>query len=295
MARPTTNTISQAGRQVEATARAALRDPLRNPWVEPLARMGYAARGVVYALVGILAIQTAFGSRGNQQTDTRSALQWVAEQSTALLWLLALGLFGYALWRVVQGVLDPENKGSDPKGLAVRAGMVASGLIYGGLAMAAVRMATGANNAGNNAGDAGSGGTQGWTADLMTKPFGRWLVAIAGIAVIVSGFVQLRDGWTEKFRKHLKEQEMDANEKRLAVRTGKLGLIARGIVFLLSGWFLIRAALQFNPAEARGLGGALETLASQPAVAWLLGLVALGLIAFGAYSILLARYRRIVY
>ena len=284
MARPTTNTISHAGRQVERSARAAL----RNPWVEPLARLGYAARGVVYALVGILAIQTAFGSRGNQQTDTRSALQWVAEQSTALLWLLALGLFGYALWRVVQGVLDPENKGSDPKGMAQRMGMVASGLIYGGLALAAVRMATGS-------GEGSGGGTQGFTADLMTKPFGRWLVAIAGIAVIVSGFVQLRDGWTEKFRKHLKEQEMDANEKRLALHTGKLGLIARGIVFLLSGWFLIRAALQFNAAEARGLGGALETLASQPSGAWLLGLVAAGLIAFGAYSILLARYRRIVY
>jgi hypothetical protein len=275
--------ISQAGRQVETTARAAL----RNPWVEPLARLGYAARGVVYALVGILAIQTAFGARGNQRTDTRSALQWVAEQSTALLWLLALGLFGYALWRVVQGVLDPENKGTDFKGLAVRAGMVASGLIYGSLALAAVRIASGSRDAG--------GGTQGWTADLMTRPFGRWLVAIAGIAVLVSAFVQLRDGWTEKFRKHLKEQEMDANERQLAVKTGKLGLIARGIVFLLSGWFLIRAALQFNPAEARGLGGALETLASQPAGAWLLGLVALGLIAFGAYSILLARYRRIVY
>lgn len=284
MARPTTNTISHAGHQVEQTARAAL----RNPWVEPLARLGYAARGVVYSLVGILAIQTAFGARGNQRTDTRSALQWVAEQSTALLWLLALGLFGYALWRIVQGTLDPENKGTDPKGLAQRAAMVASGLIYGSLALAATRIASGA-------GDAGNGGTQGFTADLMSKPFGRWLVAIAGIAVIVSGFVQLRDGWTEKFRKHLKEQEMDANEKRLAVKTGKLGLIARGIVFLLSGWFLIRAALQYNPAEARGLGGALEALASQPAGAWLLGLVALGLIAFGAYSILLARYRRIVY
>jgi Domain of Unknown Function (DUF1206) len=287
MARPTTNTISHAGRQVEQTARAAL----RNPWVEPLARLGYAARGAVYSLVGILAIQTAFGARGNQQTDTRSALQWVAEQSTALLWLLALGLFGYALWRVVQGVLDPENKGSDPKGLAVRAGMVVSGLIYGGLAMAAVRMASGSGDASGGSG----GGTQGFTADLMTKPFGRWLVAIAGIAVIISGLTQIRDGWTEKFRKHLKEQEMDPTEQRLAVRTGKLGLIARGIVFLLSGWFLIRAALQFNPAEARGLGGALETLASQPAGSWLLGLVALGLIAFGAYSILLARYRRIVY
>lgn len=284
MARPTTNTISHAGHRVEQTARAAL----RNPWVEPLARLGYAARGAVYSIVGILAVQTAFGARGNQQTDTRSALQWVAEQSTALLWLLALGLFGYALWRIVQGTLDPENKGSDPKGLAQRAAMVASGLIYGSLAIAATRIASGA-------GDSGSGGTQGFTADLMTKPFGRWLVAIAGIAVIVSGFVQLRDGWTEKFRKHLKEQEMDPNEQRLAVKTGKLGLIARGIVFLLSGWFLIRAALQYNPAEARGLAGALETLASQPAGPWLLGLVALGLIAFGAYSILLARYRRIVY
>jgi hypothetical protein len=288
MARPTTSTISHAGHQVEQTARAALHYSLRNPWVEPLARLGYAARGVVYSLVGILAIQTAFGARGNQRTDTRSALQWVAEQSTALLWLLALGLFGYALWRIVQGTLDPENKGTDPKGLAHRTAMVASGLIYGSLALAATRIASGA-------GDAGSGGTQGFTADLMSRPFGRWLVAIAGIAVIVSGFVQLRDGWTGKFRRHLKEQEMDANEQRLAVKTGKLGLIARGIVFLLSGWFLIRAALQFNPAEARGLGGALETLASQPAGAWLLGLVALGLIAFGAYSILLARYRRIVY
>ena len=277
-----TTNVSQAGRQVEQTARAAL----RNPWVERLARLGYAARGVVYALVGILAIQTAFGARGNQETDTRSALGVVAEQSTALLWLLALGLFGYALWRVIQGVLDPENKGTDPKGLAQRAGMVISGLLYGSLALAAVRIASGSGGSG--------GDRQGWTAELMTKPFGRWLVALAGIAVIVSGLVQLRDGWTEKFRKHLKLNEMDAQEQRLALHTGKLGLIARGIVFLLSGWFLIQAALRFNAGEARGLAGALETLAQQPSGAWLLGFVALGLIAFGAYSILLARYRRIV-
>jgi hypothetical protein len=281
-----TTNISRAGRQVENTARAAL----RNPWVERLARLGYAARGVVYALVGILAIQTAFGARGNQRTDTRSALQMVAEQSQALLWLLALGLFGYALWRVIEGVMDAAGKGSDPKGLAKRAAMVASGLIYGGLAMAAVRIASGS---GGGSGTSGSGGSQGWTAELMTKPFGRWLVALAGIAVIVSGLAQIRNGWTEKFRKHLKMQEMDANEQRLAVHTGKLGLIARGIVFLFSGWFLIQAARRFDPGEARGLAGALESLAQQPYGAWLLGFVALGLIAFGAYSLLLARYRRI--
>jgi hypothetical protein len=280
--------ISQAGRQVEQTARAAI----RNPWVERLARMGIAARGVVYALVGILAMQTAFGNRGNQETDTRSALQMVAEQSRALLWLLALGLFGYALWRVIQGVMDPENKGSDPKGLAIRAGRVVSGLIYGGLALAAVRIA---NGSGGGDSGAGGGNTQEWTAELMTKPFGRWLIALIGIGIMIGGLWQIWRGWNEKFRKNLKLQEMDATEQKLAINTGKLGLIARGIVFLLSGWFVLQAALRFDPSEARGLAGALDALARQPSGPWLLAFVALGLIAFGAYSLLLARYRRIVF
>jgi hypothetical protein len=271
---------------VEATGRNAV----RGPWIEWLARFGYAARGAVYSIVGLLAIQTAFGERG-QATDTQGALQTVARQSTALLWLLALGLLGYAIWRILQGALDPENKGHEPKGLVQRGAMVASGLIYGGLAVAAFRMASGTGGGGGTQG----GGQQGFTAELMTKPFGRWLVALAGLAIIVSGLVQIYDGWTEKFRKHFKTQEMDANEQRLAVNTGKLGLIARGIVFLMSGWFLVQAALRFDPSQARGLGGALETLAAQPYGPWLLGLVALGLLAFGAYSILLARYRRIVF
>lgn len=285
MARTTApNPLAAAGRQAENAARAAL----RSPWIEPLARAGYAARGAVYTLIGLLAIQTAMGSRA-QATDTRGVLQTVAQQSVALLWLLALGLFGYAVWRVVQGLLDAENKGREPKGLAVRAGQVISGLIYGGLALAAVRIASGSGGGG-----AGSG-TQAWTAELMTKPFGRWLVAIAGICVIVSGLAQLRRGWTEKFRRNLKEQEMNESERRLAINAGKAGLIARGVVFLISGWFLIQAARRFDPSEATGLGGALEALARQPYGSWLLGLVALGLVAFGAYSILLARYRRIVY
>ncbi|HSG38386.1 MAG TPA: DUF1206 domain-containing protein, partial [Thermoanaerobaculia bacterium] len=230
-----------------------------------------------------------FGSRGGQATGTEGALQTVARQSTALLWLLAFGLLGYAVWRILQGALDPENKGHDPKGLAQRGAMLVSGLVYGGLALAAFRMASGAS------GGSQGGGQQGFTAELMTKPFGRWLVALAGLAVIVSGLYQIHNGWTEKFRKHFKTQEMDANEQRLAVNTGKMGLIARGIVFLMTGWFLIQAARSFDPSQARGLSGALETLAAQPYGPWLLGLVALGLLAFGAYSILLARYRRIVF
>jgi len=275
MARSTGSTFAQMG---IGTAR---------PWLERLARIGYAARGTVYALVGFLAVETALGTR-SRVTDTRGALQEIAGRSTALLWLIALGLAGYALWRIVQGFLDPEHKGTDLKGLAHRVGRVGSGLIYGGLAWAAVKIALGAHAAG------GGRAYQAWTAKLMSEPFGRWLVAAVGIGVIAGGLFQIRRGWTEKFRKEIRLQEMDATERKLAINSGKLGLIARGVVFLISGWFLIQAAWRFDPSQARGLGGALAALAGQPHGAILLGLVAVGLIAFGAYSLLLARYGRIV-
>jgi hypothetical protein len=270
-------------------AEQAVRSMVRNPWVERLARFGYAARGVVYALIGLLAIQAAFGGRGaiEQQATPQGALQRIAEQSRLLLVLVAIGLAGYALWRFVQAVLDPENKGSDPKGLAKRGSMLASGIGYAGLALLAARIVSG--------GGGGNAGNQETAATLMDKPFGRWLVVLAGLGVIASAVYQLYEAYTKKFRKRLKLEEMDANEERLATHTGQLGLAARGIAFLVSGWFLVQAGLRYDPEQARGLGGALEALASQPYGPWLLGLVALGLIAYGAYSFLQARYRKIVF
>lgn len=282
----TRGTLEQAGQQAGQAVRSAVHN---NPWVEPLARFGYAARGVVYAVAGLLAIQAAFGG-GGQTTGQEGALQRIAEQSRFLLVLVAIGLAGYALWRFVQAVLDPEGKGTDPKGLAVRGMRVASGIVYSGLAITAARLASGSGG-----GRGGGEGSVGFTANLMSKPFGRWLVVLAGLAVIVSAFYQLKESYTKKFRERLKLQEMNADEERLATRTGQLGLAARGIVFLIAGWFLVQAGLRFDPSQARGLGGALETLASQPYGPWLLGLVALGLVAFGAYSFLEARYRRIVF
>jgi hypothetical protein len=276
-------------------AEQAVRGAVRNPWVERLARFGYAARGVVYAVIGLLAIQAAYSGRGSQdlaqEATPQGALQRIAEQSRLLLVLVAIGLAGYALWRFVQAGLDTENKGSDGKGLVKRASMAMSGIIYAGLAIAAIRLASGKGSGGGGT----SGGSQGFTADLMSKPFGRWLVILAGIAVIVSGCYELYDAWSKKFHNRLKLQEMSADEERLATRTGQAGLAARGIVFLLSGWFLIQSGLKYDPSQAQGLGGALEALARQPSGPWLLGLVALGLIAYGAYSFLQARYRRILF
>lgn len=283
MAQTTRGTIEQAGRRVEHAARAAGR-----PWVEPLARFGYAARGVVYAFIGVLAVQAAFFGRG-RTTGPEGAIQTIAEQSQILLALIAIGLIGYALWRFVQGILDPENKGTDPKGLAQRGAMIASGIVYTGLALLALRLVT------HDGGSASSGGQASFTAKMLALPFGRALVILAGIAVIASALHHFYQAYTKKFQKHFKTGEMNADEQRLAVHTGQLGLAARGVAFLITGWFLIQAALRYDPSQARGLGGALDTLAQQPYGPWLLGIVALGLVAYGAYSFLEARYRRIVF
>jgi len=279
------STVEQAGNQAEQAVRRAA----RNPWVERLARFGLAARGLVYAVVGLLAVQTAFFGRG-ATTDTRGAIQKIAEQSRPLLALVAIGLVGYALWRFSQALLDPENKGRDAKGLLKRGAMLGSGIIYSGLAWAAFRILTGQGSAGS-----AGGGNERITATVLDKPFGRWLVALAGLAVIAGGLQQLHRAWKRSFEEKLNLGQMDATERRLALRTGQLGLAARGIVFLLTGSFLVRAAWTYDASEARGLRGALDTLASQPHGPWLLGAVALGLVAFGAYSFLEARYRRIVF
>jgi hypothetical protein len=284
MAQTTRGTLEQAGRQVERAARNAGR-----PWVEPLARFGYAARGVVYAFIGVLAIQAAFFGRG-RTTGAEGAIQEIAEKSQILLVLIAIGLFGYALWRFVQGILDPENKGNDAKGLVKRGAMVVSGFIYGGLALLAFRLIS-QNGGGSASGDSQSS----TTATMLSMPFGRGLVILAGISVIVAALHQIHQAWTKKFQKRMKTAEMSPDEQRLAIHTGQLGLASRGVAFLIVGWFLIRAALRYDPSQAQGLGGALETLATQPYGPYLLGIVAAGLVAYGAYSFLQARYRRIVF
>ena len=283
MAQTTRGTIEQVGRRAEQAARTAGR-----PWVEPLARFGYAARGVVYAFIGVLAIQAAFFGRG-RTTGPEGAIQTIAEQSRILLVLIAIGLFGYALWRFVQGVLDPENKGTDPKGLVKRGAMVASGIIYSGLALLAVRLIS------QGGGGAAGSSQSNTTATALSMPFGRALVILAGISVIVAAAYQIYEAWTKKFQKRMKMGEMSPEERRLAIHTGQLGLAARGVAFLITGWFLIQAALRHDASQAQGLGGALETLASQPYGPFLLGLVAAGLVAYGAYSFLQARYRQIIF
>jgi hypothetical protein len=277
--------MKQTARQAEQHARRAA----QHPQVEQLMRVGYVAKGLVYAIVGVLAAQAAFGA-GGATTDTQGALRTLVNQpfGTFLLALVALGLVGYALWRFVAAAFDPDGKGTDAKGMATRAGYVLSGVAYLGLALAAAQLALG------NGGASGGDNTQDWTARVLAVPFGRWLVGGAGVVVIGVAVMQLYRAYSANFRQKLKLGTMSQTEEVWVTRLGRFGLAARGVVFAIIGGFLALAALQYDPGEARGLGGALALLAQQPFGPWLLGLVALGLLAYGLYTATLVRYRRML-
>jgi TRAP-type C4-dicarboxylate transport system permease small subunit len=259
-------------------------------WIVPLARFGYAAKGVVYIIIGGLAALAAF-TRGGRTTDSRGAFEEILSQSYGklLLGAIAVGMAAYAIWRIVQAIKDTENKGSDAKGIARRIGYAAIGIIHIGLAYSAAQLIFGSGG-----GSRGDAAPKEWTATLLAQPFGRWLVGAVGLGFVAFAVSQFYKAYTAKFREKLKTNEMDEKTQTFATRSGQAGLSARGVVFGIIGVFLIQAALHSNAGEARGLSGALRALEQQSYGQWVLGIVALGLVAYGFYMLVLARYRRII-
>ena len=258
-----------------------------SPWVERLARVGYAAKGLVYLLVGGLAARAALGA-GGRTTDSGGALQSLGSGAGGklLLALVAAGLLGYALWRVIAAATDAEAKGDDAKGLAQRLAGAGRGLLYVGLALQALRLLRGG-------GAEGGSRAEDWTARLMAAPAGRWLVAAVGLGVVGYALYQLYRAYASKVRKHLDLSTLGADGQRLVVALGRFGIGARGVVFLVIGWFLVRAARQADASEASGVGEALRTLSAQSHGKWVLAVTGLGFVAYGLYQFANARYRRI--
>jgi hypothetical protein len=256
------------------------------PWMERLARLGYATEGAIYVLIGLLAVGAAFGT-GGRATGQRGTFEVVAGSlfGSVLLGLIAVGFLGYALWRSVQAIADPDGEGTDVKALGRRLGYGVSALVYAGLAFSAAGLILGAAGEGRSPDD--------WTALLLSWPLGQVLVVGVGAAVVGVGLHELYQAYKAEFLEYLKLGEMGEKVRKWTKRWGRLGIAARGIVFGVVGTFLIRAALQYDPQEARGLAGALQTLAQQPLGPWLLGAVALGLVAYGLFMLSVARYRRI--
>ncbi|HYC03040.1 MAG TPA: DUF1206 domain-containing protein [Azospirillaceae bacterium] len=258
--------MSQAGRLVEMTA-----------------KLGYAARGMVYVAVGWAAARAAIG--WDRVTDPQGALADLPDRPAGqlLLGLLALGLAAYALWRAVEALLDPDGNGTGAKGLAIRIGQGFSAFVYAALAYGALEVLRGTGDGGS-----GDGSMREWTALLLDLPAGRALVALAGAAVLGTAAAHAVKAWKAGFQRHLPD---DADVRRVMVPVGRAGLAARGIVFAVTGGFLLMAAWHADADRSGGQAAALRTLADQPFGAWLLGVVALGLIAFGIYSLAMGHYR----
>lgn len=257
----------------------------RSNGFEWLARAGFVSRGLIYGIIGVLAIKLAIGA-GGKATNQQGALKTIAQQpfGKVLLILVAIGLAGYALWRLIHALLGHGPENSDTTFDRVAA--LGSGIVYGGLCAIAIGILLGS-------GGSSSGNTHKTTAGVLGWPAGTWLVGIAGALLIGIGLYQGYRGLSKDFLKDSKTEEMSARVRRWIKWIGTFGHLARMVVFGLVGVFLIKAAIDFNPAKAVGVDGALAKLAHNSYGPFLLGLVAAGLVAFGLYSLSDARYRRI--
>lgn len=259
---------------------------VRSTSFEVLSRAGFVARGLIYGIIGLFAFEVAVSDTG-ELTNQQGAIRTVASQpfGELLLLLLAVGLGGYAIWRLVRAALGhgPEDADSTLE----RLGGFGSGLVYGGLCIASIKLLTGSSPAG------ASSKPDQTTAGVFDWPAGRWLVGVAGVVMLGVAAYQLVKGVRQTFLEELKTEEMSAGLKTWVTWIGTIGHISRAIVFALVGWFLLKAAYEFEAKEAVGLDGALTKILIADYGPWLLGFVAAGLMAFGVYSISEARYRRI--
>jgi uncharacterized protein DUF1206 len=260
-----------------------------SPWVNALARIGLAAKGASFVIVGLLAGKLAVGA-GGTATSREGALNRLAREpfGETLLIALACGFAAYALWRFAQAFFDRENEGEGPKGLAKRATYFGRGVIYSALAWTAVQIVTEAHEPRSQNERAREA-----TADVLGWPAGRWLVAGVGLCIAAVGIFNGYRGLTQSFEERLNTAEMSRTARDWVGRIGTIGMLARMVVFGLIGWFLVKAAVEYDAKDAIGLDGALQKLAHQTYGSWLLGVVAVGLVAYGIYGLVEARYRRV--
>jgi hypothetical protein len=272
--------ISSPRTNVTASARRASDSPA----ARALARAGLAARGVIYILIGWVAILVALG-QSSRQADQQGALQLLARQPYGLvsLWLIGIGFAAYALWRLSEAAFGVTGEGN---GAGPRLKSLARAVIYAGFAYLTFQVISG--SAGSQ-----TKKQQDLTAKVMHHSGGRWLVGLVGLIIVIAGLTLVFEGIRRKFMKFLETSRMSPRTRRIVERLGVTGTIARGVVFALVGVLVVEAAVTYKPAKAGGIDKALLTLRNQPFGEFLLILAALGLIVFGIYALCEARWRKV--
>ena len=249
-----------------------------------LARAGLTARGVLYILIGWVAILVALGQT-SRQADQQGALQLLAGKPYGLvsLWLLAIGFAGYALWRLSEAAFGVTGEGN---GAGPRLKSLVRAVVYAGFAFLTLHVISGTQGSQTRQ-------QQDLTATVMHHAGGRWLVGIVGLIIVIAGVALIIQGIRHEFMRQLETSRMTRRERRIVEWLGVIGTTARGVVFALAGVLVIDAAVTYSPSKARGVDGALNALRNQPFGEFLLLLAALGLLIFGIYGLCEARWRRV--
>ncbi|MFF1778469.1 DUF1206 domain-containing protein [Streptomyces virginiae] len=258
--------------------------------MEVAARVGLCARGVIYVLVGLLAVRIGFGGdSGGKEADRSGAVRTIAEQpyGRVLLWALVLGLAAMALWRLSEAVFGQATEGGDK--WTRRLGSLGLAVFYTVICVGVAQTALVGGSGGTRAGDESS---KEYTARVLDWPLGRVLVGVFGAVLAIVGGVIVVRSLMRKFEKNLRTAEMSPTTRRIVAGLGIVGGVACGVVAAVTGLFVLLAAVQFDASQAKGLDETLRSFAATPAGPVLLIAAAVGLLLFGLYSFCEARWRK---
>ena len=260
------------------------------PGLELAERLGYAVRGALYIVVGLLAFFVALHTGPGQVTDLNGALTFLAANSLGKLILVvsAVGLAAYSVWGLVRAIYDPLHRGHDAPGIFARLGFLTSAATYALVVFFALRLLTGTPATSSTA------SSQSAVAAILTHPGGGPLTVLLGLVILAMGLGQLAESYRATFASDLKTFALAANERSAAIWLGRFGVASRGVVFLILGYFVIQAGVHYSPSQVQGFGGAFLFLLSQPYGHILLAVIALGFVALGLHSLICARWIRLL-
>ncbi len=276
-----------ARRRSTRAARSTGRRAANSTGMRWLARAGLVARGIMYVLIGWIAVEVAF-DHSRQQADRTGALHAIGATPVGgiLLWLLVVGFIGMTLWRLAEAAYG--SPGSSGRKASHRILALGKAVIYAVIAYGVLKYALGAG-----APQSSDKQSVDLTATLMKYPGGRLLVIVIGLVIIGAGVYLAYQAWRKEFLRDLQLGQLRARTRRIVEWLGEFGGIARGIVFVTAGIFLVVAAAEAKPQQAKGIDSALRALAGTPLGPWLLVLVAIGLIMFGVFSCCEAKWMRL--
>jgi hypothetical protein len=258
------------------------------PWIERLARLGFAAKALLYMTVGALAVSAAVGLGSTATPGKHDALFTLLEAplGRVLIGVMATGLFGYAAWRIIEAVFDPDGH-HGMKAVAHRVKSAVTGAIHIMIGITAVKLAIGDFTIGREGDEA-----RHWTARALDTPGGAIALWALASGLIAYGAYQLYNAWRAKLDKRLALGRMKQDTRNLVVALSRFGIAARGVVFIAMGGVLAGAVRDHDPKRAGGLQASLRELVGEIG-RWPFAAVAAGLIAYGIYQLINARYRRI--